>query len=98
MAQDAEDLLARTNRFVKRYPKLAERLGERGLGSRPDIVRDLVRKHGAFDSTQRGTAMAEFAAMTPRRSQHNPGEEIPEEHWAYRFAKKHWFFGFGAYS
>jgi hypothetical protein len=65
---------------------------------RPDIVRDLVRKHGARDSTQRGTAMAEFEAMTPRRSQHNPGEEIPEEHWAYRFAKKHWFFGFGAYS
>ena len=65
---------------------------------RPDIVRDLVLKHGARDSTQRGTAMAEFAAMTPRRSQHDPGNEIPEEHWAYRFAKKHWFFGFGAYS
>jgi MoaA/NifB/PqqE/SkfB family radical SAM enzyme len=65
---------------------------------RPDIVRDLVRRHGAKDSTQRGTAMAEFEAMTPRRSQHNPGNEIPEEHWAYRFAKKHWFFGFGAYS
>jgi MoaA/NifB/PqqE/SkfB family radical SAM enzyme len=65
---------------------------------RPDIVRDLVLKHEAYDSTQRGTAMAEFAAMTPRRSQHDPGNEIPEEHWAYRFAKKHWFFGFGAYS
>lgn len=65
---------------------------------RPDIVRDLVEKHGARDSTQRGTVMAEFQAMTPRRSQHLPGEEIPEEHWAYRFAKKHWFFGFGAYS
>ena len=65
---------------------------------RPDIVRDLVIKHGARDSTQRGTAMAEFEAMTPRRSQYQPGEEIPEEHWMYRFAKKHWFFGFGAYS
>jgi MoaA/NifB/PqqE/SkfB family radical SAM enzyme len=65
---------------------------------RPDIVRDLVLKHGAADSTQRGTAMAEFEAMTPRRSQHQPGEEIPEDHWVYRFAKKHWFFGFGAYS
>ena len=40
--KDAEDLLARTNRFVKQHPKLAERLRERGLGSRPDIVRDLV--------------------------------------------------------
>jgi MoaA/NifB/PqqE/SkfB family radical SAM enzyme len=65
---------------------------------RPDIVQNLVRKHGARDSTQRGTAMAEFEAMTPRHSQHHPGQEMPEEHWAYRFAKKHWFFGFGAYS
>ncbi len=65
---------------------------------RPDLVRDLVAKHGAWDTTQRGTALAEFSAMTPRRSQHDPGHEIPEEHWAYRFAKKHWFFGFGAYT
>ena len=65
---------------------------------RPDIVTSLVRKHGARDSTQRGTVMAEFEAMTPRRSQHQPGQEIAEEHWAYRLAKKHWFFGFGAYS
>jgi MoaA/NifB/PqqE/SkfB family radical SAM enzyme len=65
---------------------------------RPDLVRDLVRRHAARDTTQRGTAFAEFEAMTPRRSQHSPGEEVPEEHWAYRFAKKHWFFGFGAYS
>jgi MoaA/NifB/PqqE/SkfB family radical SAM enzyme len=65
---------------------------------RPDLVRDLVRQHGARDTTQRGTALAEYEAMTPRRSQHNPGNEVPEDHWAYRFAKKHWFFGFGAYS
>ena len=65
---------------------------------RPDIVRDLVIKHGAMDSTQRGSAMAEFEAMVPRMSQHQPGNEIPEDNWMYRFAKKHWFFGFGAYS
>src|SRR5687768_286426 len=65
---------------------------------RPDLVRELVARHGARDTTQRGTALAEFHAMTPRRSQHDPGNEIPEEHWAYRFAKKHWFFGFGAYT
>ena len=65
---------------------------------RPDIVKALVEKHGAKDSTQRGTVMAEFEAMSPRHSQHHPGQEVPEEHWAYRFAKKHWFFGFGAYS
>ena len=65
---------------------------------RPDIVRDLVLRHGAADTTQRKTALAEMEALQPRNSQHNPGAEIPEDHWAYRFAKKNWFFGFNAYS
>ena len=65
---------------------------------RPDIVAELVQKHGAADTTQRGTALAEMQALTPRNSQHLPGREIPEEQWMYRFAKKHWFFGFGAYT
>jgi len=65
---------------------------------RPDLVKDLVVKHGARDTTQRGTALAEMEALEPRTSQHNPGNEIPEDNWAYRFAKKHWFFGFGAYT
>jgi MoaA/NifB/PqqE/SkfB family radical SAM enzyme len=65
---------------------------------RPDIVRELVAKHAATDTTQRGSADAEMAALVPRSSQHLPGREIPEEQWIYRFAKKHWFFGFGAYT
>jgi MoaA/NifB/PqqE/SkfB family radical SAM enzyme len=67
---------------------------------RPDLVRDLALRHGARDTSHRaeGAAMREVSTMTPRSSQHNPGHEIPEEHWAYRFAKKHWFFGFGAYT
>ena len=67
---------------------------------RPDLVRDLVTRHGARDTTHRalGAGMREVAAMQSRHSQHNPGREVPEEHWAYRFAKKHWFFGFGAYT
>ena len=66
---------------------------------RPDLVKALVVKHGAKDTTHRqeGAGMLELDAMTSRNSQHNPGNEIPEEHWMYRFAKKHWFFGFGAY-
>jgi MoaA/NifB/PqqE/SkfB family radical SAM enzyme len=65
---------------------------------RPDLVKQLVEKHAAADTTQRGTALAELDALQARGSQHMPGLEVPEEHWAYRFAKKHWFFGFGAYS
>ena len=65
---------------------------------RPDLVRDLVVRHQARDTTQRGTALAEMEKLEPRSSQHNPGNEIPEDNWMYRFAKKHWFFGFGAYT
>jgi MoaA/NifB/PqqE/SkfB family radical SAM enzyme len=65
---------------------------------RPDLVRELVQKHSARDTTDRHTAVAELEALTPRNSQYAPGLEVPEEHWLYRIAKKHWFFGFGAYT
>jgi len=64
---------------------------------RPDIVKQLVVKHAARDTTVRGTAMAELEAMTPRFSQWLPGEEVPEKHWMYRLSKKYWFYDFGAY-
>ena len=64
---------------------------------RPDLVKELVVKHGAHDTTVRGTAMAELEAMTPRFSQWLPGEEVPEKHWMYRLAKRYWFNDFGAY-
>lgn len=68
------------------------------LLERPDLVAEVVERNAARDTTARQTAMRELLSFPPRCSQHSPGREIPEEHWAYRFAKKHWFFGFGAYS
>ena len=65
---------------------------------RPDLVKQIVVKHGARDTTLRGTAMAELDAMEPRFSQWLPGEEIPEKHWMYRWSKKFWFNDFGAYA
>lgn len=64
---------------------------------RPDLVKELVIRHHARDTTLRGTATAELDAMTPRFSQWLPGEEVPEKHWMYRIAKKYWFSDFGAY-
>jgi len=65
---------------------------------RPDLLKNLGQKHEARDTSHRQTMMAELDAMTELNSQHSPGNEIPEDHWLYRFAKKHWFFGFGAYT
>ena len=64
---------------------------------RPDLVKQLVARHGARDTTQRGTALAELEAMTPRFSQWLPGEEVPEKHWMYRLAKRFFYTDFGAY-
>lgn len=65
---------------------------------RPDLLKELAMRHGSRDTTDRKEMMAELDSMRPLNSQHNPGNEIPEDHWLYRFAKKHWFFGFGAYT
>jgi MoaA/NifB/PqqE/SkfB family radical SAM enzyme len=67
------------------------------LLERPDLVAEVVARHGARDTTQRQQALEELHSFLPHASQHSPGNEMPEEHWMYRFAKKHWFFGFGAY-
>jgi MoaA/NifB/PqqE/SkfB family radical SAM enzyme len=65
---------------------------------RPDLLRGLVEKHGARDTTVRKTALAELEAMRSRPSQYDPGHEIPEKSWFYRFVKKHWFNDFGTYA
>ncbi len=64
---------------------------------RPDLLKQLVDKHGAADATARGTARAELDAMTTRTSQYNPGNEVPEKNWLYRLAKRYWFNDFGVY-
>jgi len=65
---------------------------------RPDLVKELVKKHGATDTTIRKSAMAELEMMTPRGSQDlTEGDPIPEKHWMYKFAKKYWYHDFGAY-
>jgi hypothetical protein len=65
---------------------------------RPDVIKQLVEKHGAKDSTARGTAMAELEAMQPRASQFNPGLEVPERSWAYRLVKRIAFHEYGVYT
>lgn len=64
---------------------------------RPDLIAQLVRRHGARDTTARHTALVELAAMTPRRSQYSPGTEIPERSWLYRLAKRIAFHEYGVY-
>ncbi len=64
---------------------------------RPDLLLELADRHGARDTTVRGTAIAELEAMQPTSSQYNPDIEIREKSWAYRFAKRFWFNDYGMY-
>ena len=65
---------------------------------RPDLLKGVIDRHGAKDDTARKTAMRELEALESRPSQASLGEDIPERSWAYRFAKKHFYSDFGAYS
>lgn len=63
----------------------------------PQQLAGFIKDENATDSSGRGTLLAELNQMCACGSHHQPGSEIPERNWAYRFAKKNWFFGFGAY-
>jgi MoaA/NifB/PqqE/SkfB family radical SAM enzyme len=84
--------------FLREFRELAQQT-TRGciVLERPDLLKALVERHGAKDSTARGTALAELAAMRVRTSQYNPSAEVPERNWLYRLAKRFWFNDFGVY-
>jgi len=64
---------------------------------RPDLLKDLVDRHGAKDTTARQQAIPELEAMQLRSSQYNPGAEVPEKSLAYRIAKYFFFNDYGTY-
>src|SRR5262249_35993379 len=64
---------------------------------RPDLLEQLVSRHGAKDTTARSAALTELEAMELRPSQYNPGHEVPEKSLAYRIAKYFFFNDYGTY-
>ncbi len=95
--QDLEHLLSGSE-FLRRFRELAAD-NSRGciLLENPQLLKEFVEKAKARDTSGRDTGLSELAAMTVLPGHNQPGEEIPEKSWFYRFGKKHWFFGFGAY-
>lgn len=91
--------LITNSRFLKDYRKTASS-SLRGciVLERPDLLKELVLRNGARDTTNRGTVLSELDKMEPSFSQWMPGYEIPEKHWLYYLAKKFWFNDFGAYN
>jgi MoaA/NifB/PqqE/SkfB family radical SAM enzyme len=65
---------------------------------RPDLLLELAERHGAKDTTARGTSFEELRALRQRPSQYNPDAEVPERSWAYRLVKHFFFNDYGTYS
>ncbi len=63
----------------------------------PNKLSAFMREQQARDTSGRDTGFDELAAIQSCPSHDQPGSEIPEKQLFYRFAKKNWFFGFGAY-
>ena len=63
----------------------------------PALMVDFLIKQGAVDSTSRQTVLEEFRKMSNLPGHDQPDNEIPDQNIFYRFLKKHYFFGFGAY-
>ena len=84
--------------FLREFRELAAQ-STRGciILERPDLLRELADRHDARDTTARRTSLVELEQMQSRSSQFDPGHEIPEKSWAYRFAKHFWFNDYGAY-
>ena len=67
------------------------------LMDHPAELAALAERCGAHDSSGRGRFFAELAARPVLGCHNHGGEPLPETSWSYRYAKKHLFFGFGAY-
>jgi MoaA/NifB/PqqE/SkfB family radical SAM enzyme len=87
------------SQFLKEFRELSQET-TRGciVLERPDLLKALVEKHGAKDSTARQTALAELAALETHTSQYSPGNEVPEKNLLYRIAKRFLFNDFGVYA
>lgn len=86
------------SRYLKRFRETA---GQASPGcillEDPARLGALVDAEGARDTSGRGTARAELAAMCARPSHYVAGAEMPETHWLYRAMKRAWFFGLAGY-
>ncbi|MCF7709152.1 MAG: radical SAM protein [Verrucomicrobia bacterium] len=94
---DITELITRSG-FLERFRETAAS-ATRGciIMEHPQKLREFMINENAVDTSGRGTALEELRMMQSLPSHDMGDARIPERHWLYRFAKKHWFFGFGAY-
>jgi MoaA/NifB/PqqE/SkfB family radical SAM enzyme len=67
------------------------------LMDHPKELAAMAARCGAYDSSGRSRFFEELAGRPVCGCHNHSGAPMPETSWAYRFAKRHCFFGFGAY-
>ena len=63
----------------------------------PEKLKAFLESQDAMDTTGRNAGITELSAMSPLPGHHDPKHQIPEKHWIYKWGKKHFSLGFGAY-
>ncbi len=63
----------------------------------PQLMAKILQGYDAQETTTRGTAMEEYLKMKSIPSHDTNTKHIPEQSLPYRWLKRHYFFGFGAY-
>ena len=64
---------------------------------RPDLLVELAESIMSEIQRSGESVIDELKQVTPRRSQFQPGDEIPERSLVYRWAKRYAFNDFGTY-
>ena len=87
-----------TSRFLEEFRQWASSR-TRGcvLLECPGELGGFMERNNARDTSGRDNGLRELSEMESLPDHHQPGREIPERSFLYRFVKKRWFFGFGAY-
>ena len=97
--EDASNLeeIFQKNPYLKQLREFSVQNGRNCLPMEaPHELKDFLVAKKAIDSSNRNYPQ-ELAAAAPLPCHHVPGQELPEKSLAYRWGKRHYFFGFGAY-
>lgn len=67
------------------------------LMENPNRLAQFLKEHNAYDTTSRQSILEEYSRMVSVPGHDMGDEAIPEKSAPYRWLKKNYFFGFGAY-
>ncbi len=67
------------------------------LMENPNRLAQFLKEHNAYDTTSRQSVLEEYSRMVSVPGHDMGDEAIPEKSAPYRWLKKNYFFGFGAY-